>query len=274
MNSIGFMQGRLSPIVKGEIQSFPWYHWKQEFKIAADNDFFIIEWTLDQNGLYNNPIMTIEGQNTVKALSSEYGVSIPSLTGDCFMQEPFYKKTGDNREVLLQDLQNIIIACGMMGIELIVFPLVDEGSLENSAQEDALRDGLSRIEPDLEKCSVKIIFESDFPPDKLKDFVSYLPTRNFGINYDIGNSAALGFDPIEEINTYGQRIANVHIKDRLLNGITVPLGNGNADIPKVLQELKSIEYKGNFILQAARAVDNNHANVLCNYRNQVNQWLK
>jgi len=274
MNSIGFMQGRLSPIVNGKIQSFPWNHWKQEFKIAADNDFSIMEWTLDQDELYNNPIMTIEGQNKVKALSSQYGVSIPSLTGDCFMQKPFYKVAGKDRESLLQDLQNIIISCGLLGIELIVFPLVDEGSLENSLQEVSLLDGLSHIESDLKKNCVQIIFESDFPPERLNDFISHLPIRNYGINYDIGNSAALGFDPIEEINTYGQRISNVHIKDRLLNGTTVPLGEGNADIPKVLQELKSIEYKGNFILQAARAVDNNHASVLCYYRNQVNQWIK
>ena len=73
-----------------------------------------------------------------------------------------------------------------------------------------------------------IVFESDYTPIKLKNFIDQLSPESFGINYDIGNSASMGFDPIEEIETYGQRILNVHIKDRLFNGATVPLGSGDA----------------------------------------------
>jgi hexulose-6-phosphate isomerase len=116
-------------------------------------------------------------------------------------------------------------------------------------------DGLSLIEPDLHKNSIKIVFESDFIPDRLKAFIDQFSPDNYGINYDIGNSAAMGFDPREEIKAYGRRILNVHVKDRLLHGTTVPLGRGNADMPKVLEELNSIGYNGNFILQTARAVD-------------------
>ena len=46
----------------------------------------------------------------------------------------------------------------------------------------------------------------------LKTFIDQLSPDNYGINYDIGNSAAMGFDPKEEIQVYGQRILNVHIK--------------------------------------------------------------
>ena len=99
-------------------------------------------------------------------------------------------------------------------------------------------------------------------------------SENYGINYDTGNSAALGFDSEEEIKAYGQRILNVHIKDRLLHGDTVPLGNGNADIPNVLKELNAINYNGNYILQTARAVDENHTGVLCQYRDQVIKWME
>jgi hexulose-6-phosphate isomerase len=270
---IGFMQGRLSPIVNGKIQAFPWDHWKKEFEIAYNNGFSIMEWTLDQDRLYENPFMTREGQLEIRELSSQYEISITSLTGDCFMQAPFYKVTGKDRESLLQDLQNIITACSFLGVEFIVFPLVDKGSLENGEQEKSLLDGLSLVEPDLRKYSIKIVFESDFWPDKLKEFIFQFSTEIYGINYDTGNSSAMGFDSREEIKAYGQRILNVHIKDRLLHGTTVPLGHGNADIPKVIEELKSIRYSGNFILQTARA-DDNHADVLCQYRKQVIEWIK
>ena len=78
----------------------------------------------------------------------------------------------------------------------------------------------------------------------------------------------------EEIKAYGRRILNVHIKDRILHGTTVPLGQGNADIPKVLKELDSIGYNGNFILQTARAVDENHTTILSQYRDQFIKWME
>jgi L-ribulose-5-phosphate 3-epimerase len=271
---IGFMQGRLSPLVSGKIQAFPWNYWRDEFSIANENGFNIIEWTLDQSGLYKNPLMTDEGQKKIKDLCNKYDITIPSLTGDCFMQAPFYKVDGFNSESLLLDFRNIIISCGKLDVKYIVFPLVDNGRLETQKQKMMLKDGLALVDDLLFQTGIKIVFESDFPPDKLKYFISGFSLENYGINYDIGNSAALGYNSKEEISAYGDRILNVHVKDRILKGTTVPLGKGNANIPKVLKELSEINYDGNFILQTARAVNENHADVLCQYRDQVINWME
>ena len=40
---IGFIQGRFSPLVDGKIQAFPWGDWTEEFSVANENDFYIIE---------------------------------------------------------------------------------------------------------------------------------------------------------------------------------------------------------------------------------------
>ena len=270
---IGFMQGRLSPLINGKIQSFPWKFWKDEFPIANKNHFRLIEWTLDKSKLYKNPLMTKVGQKEIKFLSSKHNVSVQSLTGDCFMQEPFYKTSGLKRKVLLKDLSNIIESCDLLGIKYIVFPLVDNGKIENKEQERVLKDGLGQFDSILYTSGIKIIFESDFSPKRLNRFISGFSPDNYGINYDIGNSAANGFDMEDEIDAYGERILNVHVKDRLLHGATVPLGSGNADIPNVLKKLKAIGYNGNCILQTARADDGNHIGILCQYRNQLIEWM-
>ena len=127
---IGFMQGRFSPMVNGKIQAFPWDSWSEEFSVANENNFNIIEWTLDQDRLYENPFMTDAGQREIKNLSNKFDISILSLTGDCFMQAPFYKTHGLNSESLILDLRNIIISCGKLDVKYIVFPLVDNGRLE------------------------------------------------------------------------------------------------------------------------------------------------
>jgi hexulose-6-phosphate isomerase len=48
---------------------------------------------------------------------------------------------------------------------------------------------------------------------------------------------------------------NVHVKDRILGGATVPLGAGNSDIKLVFQKLNEIGYSGGITMQAARGED-------------------
>jgi hexulose-6-phosphate isomerase len=272
MGEIGFMQGRLCEPIDGQIQAFPWDHWQEEFPLANRLGFRLMEWTLDREALYDNPIMTVEGRDQIGSLCETHGVTIGSLTGDCFMQAPFHKAPAGRKDTLLADVEAVVDACGKLGARYVVVPLVDNGSLETARQEVELRDGLLPLTPALCDLHIKLVFESDFAPRRLAAFIEQFPPAAFGINYDIGNSAALGFDPAEEIGCYGARIGNVHVKDRVLGGTTVPLGEGNADFPKVFHALKRVGYCGDFILQTARAADGNHAGVLCRYREMVRNW--
>lgn len=271
---IGFMQGRLSPLVDGKIQAFPWEHWRQEFSISKSLGIHLMEWTLDQDHLYENPLMTEVGRSEIKILSASNRVQISSLTGDCFMQAPFWKSTGAARIELEKDFIAIAKSCSEVGILILVVPLVDNGRLDNIEQENELISFLESQESYFLLNKIKIAFESDFNPKELARFIKRLNPNVFGINYDIGNSAALGFDPSEEFSKYGKRIMNVHVKDRILGGTTVPLGTGNADFRMVFSELAKINYKGNFILQTARAIGVGHAEILSSYHNQTIMWIQ
>jgi len=274
IEKIGFMQGRLSPLVENKIQAFPWPYWQNEFEIAKNNLFYIMEWTLDQERLYENPLMTEAGRDLIKKLMKKYQISIPSMTGDCFMQSPFYKKDKFERKILLNDLFNIIDSCSKINIKNILIPLVDNGRLENIKHEEILISELENFKGILKQNKIIISFESDFEPQKLLRFIKKFDDNCFGITYDIGNSAALNFDPDEELNLYAHRIKNIHVKDRLLNGSSVPLGKGNANIPFILKKLKMIKYNGNLILQTARAEKENHLEVLCVYRDLIVSYIK
>lgn len=270
---IGFMQGRLSPLVGGRIQAFPWDTWVDEFEAAARCEIGLMEWTLDQDRLYENPLLTSGGQEQIRALCNRHAMSIPSLTGDCFMQAPFWKLGGATAAELQKDFLAIVEACAQVGIEMIVVPLVDNGRLDTQDQENALVDFLIAQVDFFKSRGVSIIFESDFVPAELSRFIQRLPVDTFGINYDIGNSAALGYSPLEEFAAYGERIVNVHVKDRVLGGTTVPLGTGNAHFEIVFTELARQGYKGKFILQTARATDDSHAQTLCRYRDMTLAWM-
>ena len=271
---IGFMQGRLCEQVNGKIQAFPWRDWEAEFPAAAAIDLHLMEWTLDQERLYENPMMTVDGQKKIKNLCHLFDVSILSLTGDCFMNAPFWKTSGKVQTDLQSDFLAIGRACALIGIQMMVVPLVDNGRLENTEQENVLIEFLLEQQSFLAQHKLQVIFESDLIPFELARFIDRLPPEHFGVNYDIGNSASIGFNPAEEFSAYGSRVLNVHVKDRVLGGTTVPLKTGFADFDAVFGALAQIKYQGNFILQTARADEGNHAEVLGSYRDMTQQWLQ
>ncbi len=273
-NKIGFMQGRLSPLVDGKIQAFPWDTWQQEFPAAQGLGLGLMEWTLDQDRLYENPLLTPEGQQEIRGLCQKHQIAIASLTGDCFMQAPFWKAAGQERAALEADFIAIARACAAVGIQMVVVPLVDNGRLDDARQEDAVVEFMLAHADLFRALGLRIIFESDFIPAELARFIARLPADGFGINYDIGNSAALGYQPVEEFAAYADRIVNVHVKDRVLGGTTVPLGTGNADFPAVFGLLRKAGYAGCIIMQTARAKDGDHAGALRQYKAKVEAWIQ
>lgn len=256
-------------MIDGKIQAFPWPYWQSEFGLAAEAGLGVMEWTLDQERIFENPLMQPAGRTEILALSREHGIAVPSLTGDFCMQAPFWKATGATQAELLRIFERVLLSCAALEIKIIVLPLVDNGAIHTQAQRRALIAGTQEFQPLLAQYGMVIAFESDFPPPDLAVFIADFSSAEFGINYDIGNSAGLGWDVAQEIPLLAPRIVNVHVKDRMPGGGTVPLGQGAADLPLALRLLGQAGYRGNFILQTARAADDAHMAVLKSYRNLV-----
>ena len=245
------MQGRLSKMENGKIQSFPSKTWNKEFEIASRLGIKFIEWTIDYKNFYKNPIFNPVEILKIKELSKKYKVSVKSLTGDCFMQKPFWKKK--NHKNLVRDLKKIILACSKIKIIYIVVPLVDNGSIKKTWQEKKLIKVFLKLSDFLKEKKVKIVFETDYNPVKLKKFIQVFDKSIFGINYDSGNSAALGYDINEEFSLYKKYIKRIHIKDRLLKGETVRLGKGRVDFSSLFHHIKKKKFKNSLVLQTARS---------------------
>lgn len=265
LNRIGFMQGRLVDQIDGKIQAFPIQHWRDEFPAAQKLGLHWLEWTLDAEGLEDNPLCTVAGREEILQLSKRYALQVGTLTGDCFMQRPFWKIEGKELAQRLRELDMVLEGAADLGVRHVVVPLVDNGRLDTAEQEALLIAELMKRSTFLRAKGVGIVFESDFPPDELAAFIGKLPDDVFGINYDIGNSASLGFEPSLEFAAYGQRVYNVHMKDRVLGGSTVALGTGNSDFDAVFESLGRLGYLGLVILQTARAKDGDHAGALARY---------
>ena len=104
-----------------------------------------------------------------------------------------------------------------------------------------------------EKFKVNLALESDLSPEDLSKFLNLISSERLTINYDIGNSASFDYNIDEEFSAYGNKITNIHIKDRILNGGPIELGKGNANFKKYFKSLIEYNVKPNvFIFQAFR----------------------
>ena len=268
--NVGIMSGRLSPIINNEIQAFPSIHWKEEFQLASELGYNTIEWVFDLNP---NPIMSISGIKEMKELSTKFNISLNSVCCDYFMKRPLFGVSPENLDENTSVLKNLISSCSNLGIDLIEIPLVDETSLKNQIQKSQFIETINKIIPILGD-GMKIVLETDLPPTEFIQFMKNFDNSKILANYDTGNSASLGYDVVDEFNAIGEKISNIHIKDRLYHGMTVPLGTGDTDFDNFFSELSKINYQGDLIIQGARNDTYENPIETCNkYINFVKQYL-
>ena len=266
---IGFVQGRLSPMVNNRIQQFPWDSWQNEFVSASTLDFKLIEWTIDTHKFLENPIMKLNGWEEINKIARKYNILIPSVTCDYFMETPPWK---NDSTLVKKGISTILKGMRNIGSKILVIPLVDNSSPTDSTCIKIIKKLFTELIPEINQNKLQIAFECDLNPEKLSNFIEEFDSNCFGINYDIGNSSSLGFDPTEEFKAYGSRIINVHVKDRKLDGATVPLGDGDANFQKIFRLLHDKNYEGNLILQTARSKEGKDAEVLVKYKKLVEDW--
>lgn len=261
-NKIGFMQGRLvKSEKKGAIQYFPSKSWKKELELANKNKIKLIEWTVNIQNIKSNPLYTGKIYEVINELKRNE-ITTRSVTCDFFMEKPFFKKKYlKNKDKYLKILKKIILNGSKVGIKYFVLPLVDNSSLSNKFEEHVLIKEIKKICKTLKK-NKYIIFEIDYKPHKISNFINKFKSKKVGINYDTGNSSALGYKIEDEIK-YFRYVKNIHIKDRFLNGHTVRLGKGNWEYKKFFNKIKNT-YKGNFILQTAPSNNNPLKELLLN----------
>jgi len=256
---IGFIQGRLlESEKKSAIQFFPSRNWKKEIIIAKNNKFHLMEWTVNLENINKNPIYNSKLLNHLIKFKKTNKININSVTCDFFMQKPFFKLKKKEKFLNLEILKKVIVNGQKIGIRQFVIPLVDNSSITTSQQEQELVFEFNKnIFLNLLNKNTKILFEIDYPPKNVLKFIKRFNPNKFGINYDTGNSASLGYS-INDEKIYFRHVKNVHIKDKLKNGQSVRLGYGDWDYFSFFNFLKKIKYKHNLILQTARSKNGNH----------------
>ena len=207
---------------------------------------------MDFNDVNQNPLIKNDGLFEIHKLVDETQVIVKTICADYFMDAPLQSKntsiSSSSANLLIQLIKN----ASSLGVTDIVIPCVDQSSLRTNDSIAKFIKKLIPIEEFAYKYDINLSLETDLPPLLFGELLDNFQSNKVTVNYDIGNSSALGFDFYEELRVYGSRISDIHIKDRVLGGGSVVLGSGNANFFAFFEALKKYSYEGPFIMQAYR----------------------
>lgn len=268
------MQGRLGAPEAGRFQSFPRQGWRLEIARAAEIGLRGIEWIYDLFGEGANPLETSEGREELRGLLAKHGVAVVSICADYFMDRPLLRCSQAENAELLDRLHWLLGICPEMGVGRVVLPFVDASRIRDESERDQVVADLRQVLPQAERHGVELHLETDLAPQAFRELLDLLDHPLVKVNYDAGNSASLGYRPEDEFAAYGARVGSVHIKDRRLGAMTVPLGQGDTDFPSLREQLIQYDYRGDFVLQVARGEAGDEPRWLASMAALTADWLR
>lgn len=254
------MQGRLVPPENGRIQAFPRNNWRKEFEYASKAGLTAIEWIFDVFGEDINPLSTPLGIEEIKLLSQSYSVVVRSICADYFMEKMLLRVSATELNNNVKKLEWLLSQAALLDVKRIVLPFVDSSAIKTEQEKVEVVKVLFQVLPMAEKLKMDLHLETALNPEEFKKLMDNINHPLVKINYDSGNSSSLGYKVEDEFKAYGNYIGSIHIKDRVYGGTTVPLGSGDAQLENLFNEIKKLNYHGDFILQVARDIPGDEIN--------------
>jgi hexulose-6-phosphate isomerase len=246
--NLGVLQGRLSKSVDNKIQEFPHSTWKKEFEYLSDLNLVGIEWLITPANNFDNPFFNEKNLPT----------NILSVCVDTMVNPLFYEKS-----FLEKNLTPILNRMYELEIKKIIIPLLEDSDITDYNIKSLFLERILNVSNKFKE--IDFCFEFECNKEIVYDFVNN--DEKFYITYDTGNFTSFYKEKINHIDLikyFGNKIKNVHIKDRTYYGKTKELGLGNTNFKDIFIGLKDINYNENLILQLAREVEGNEFSYLKN----------
>jgi len=258
MSEFGIMQGRLSPSQGDRLQFFP-DEWEKEFEIAKNLGFSSLEWVFDWSEYWKNPVwyLTDTSKNllAIRESAESQGICIVTACFDYLMKYTLLQRDNNYLDTL-NVLQRTIPKLAQMGVNIISIPLLENASVRTEREKDEIRNTLNLFRRLLDGHKIDLSLETEMAGEELRNYIDSFENPRIGVCYDTGNSTTLEHDLPQDIRLLGNRIKEVHLKDRKFGSRqSVYLGTGDVDFDACFSALKSVHFNGPYILQAWRGTD-------------------
>lgn len=189
------------------------------------------------------------------------GIEVPSTVNKDHWSKPLSDPDASVREFIIDSAAKSLEETKELGGDtvLVVPGVVNEKVSYEEAYKNAL-DSIRKLIPFVEKTGIKIGLENVWnnfilSPVEARQFVDTIDHPLIGWYFDIGNILRYGW-PEHWIEILGHRIDKLHIKEfsrkkmndeGLWKGFEVELTEGDNNWPVVMEALRKISYKGQWI---------------------------
>lgn len=246
--NLAIIQGRLSEAE--QLQAFP-NNWENEFCLARTAGYTAIELFRDRDYNPDNPLwLDNDCLDSVQENAILNGVAIRSICDD-FVQNCSWINLTAKQYSILEDL---LIKAAKIGCKIVVYPLMQEGDINDDKSKDAFVFYIKKLANLAKKFNLKIALEWNQDKNKTLEILTQINQENVVYCLDTGNiySSGLRMEDFLNDTKMAQFIQHVHIKDRNNVGENVVLGTGNVDFTYVLEKLCNIGFCGTLVCETNR----------------------
>lgn len=183
------------------------------------------------------------------SLSTKYGIPV---TGTSYYGDMWNK---DHHQEILEDAEQVLERLHLLNGSTFGITVGDANRLKTEAELDAQADLLKKIMQICKKNEIQPnlhnhTFEVENDLHDFKGTIERVPDLKLGP--DINWLVRGGVDPVWFINTYGDRIVYLHLRDQDANGKwTRSVGDGVTDFPAIAEALKKINFNGRAAIELA-----------------------
>jgi L-ribulose-5-phosphate 3-epimerase len=223
--------------------------WDELFAGAAEIGFPGVE--LGVGGDYQGTALwSADGRATLREQAAEAGVAVASVCVHTFWQ---VSPASPDEEVRRQSVTLLAEACENardVGAGVILVPVTPGGEEDPDVLLARWREAVQESAWAAEEQKVFVSLENVGSPgaamgEQVATLAESVGSEYVGVYYDPGNALRSDADPAAEIAAMGAWIRQVHIKDP---GGEL-LGQGDLDIPAVIEALQDAGYDGWLILE-------------------------
>ncbi len=239
------------------------YTWQQRFETAGQCGFDFVEISVDESDLRLERLnWTAQQRLDFVKLKQDTGVAVPTMCLSGHRKYPFGSHDPAIRQKACEIMQKgieLAVDIGVRTIQLagydVYYEEQDESTLEHYTE------GMRWAVEQAAAAQVMLATEIMDTPfmssiTKWKKWDELYKSPWFGVYPDVGNLTAWGNDVEHELEIGIDKIAAIHLKETLPVTDTFPgqfrdlqFGEGTVDFVGIFKKLKSLDYRGTFLLE-------------------------
>ncbi len=238
------------------------------FAVASELGFEGVEldWSDVAQAQSGGPLAP-ENRDPIRQAAAQAGVEIPSVAAH-FLNHGGVADA-DKEEFGLDAVRAGIRLCADLGATCLLVPFFGAAMIQDQQAIARLEANLRLLAPEAEQAGVTLAIEHTLRGDHAAALLERVDSPFIGDYWDMANCMGLGYDPLEEIDQLGKRIARVHAKEYHqgeappgtpeephFDGLnTKPFGHGDVPVPEVLSALQQNGYDGYVVLETGKFDD-------------------